>query len=783
MIDLAQGNQGPGGTSVRAGEDNDGDALSHLPPQESTTGTMRLVQPSTTFGDEAQSRQRYGSLLPNEAPRSGEDGTVEDPSSPRSFIAPLPQHGTMSSFSSYPVNSNYRRRSDSLGSDDSFDRDESRESTGFRHAVLAALGFSSSHSRPESGSTSRLPSIGQTRDSHDFAPSPNRERVGAEQPFRMSSQPTDLFSLPPMGARSSDSQHPIGLGLNYTDTRTESHLSHPSQTTWNALYREHSADLELDADMLDFSSPSHMSNSRSGSVSVFASATPASTTRSPAMMSTGPMPHSEQFHPETDEPVPAIPSDKVDGTVWSQDEQREMALFAEFSSPDSLTAALLEGSLASDGDKRSNLQALAQSSTASFPLPPQRQVATSPSGLRPRPSDNALRHSAETSTPGKAESERLSESLPIPPFSSEQLGYRRQQGEKSIDTPAPASAGIGPSIFSPTSIFSTDTFGESAPGPRQIARGSRSPESARGSTSRIASGEASRRQSHSRFSHLFAEDNHSVSGLSSVEPSSGNTFSSFRQQQKTSGNSFQDDRVYAEETAGANLRPISESISEPNSRWSMASFPGQPIVPSEVYQQAVSGHTPASAFDPSRHPTASDRPLSIAVPIATRSAIDIQDEHGFDTEKLRAKGGASDMFIRDASGTANANFDIRLAPPASSKAASFLTARSHSDSARSYTDSGSTPQDSPMEIEVSESHEIRPNDGVAREDQLPTTSDQVSVPGSGGRSKFSTSTSSSAFAGNLQPVDEQFEDGVEVEDVEDEQFGLARSPSQAVLGR
>jgi hypothetical protein len=241
--------------------------------------------------------------------------------------------------------------------------------------------------------------------------------------------------------------------------------------------------------------------------------------------------------------------------------------------------------------------------------------------------------------------------------------------------------------------------------------------------------------------------------------------------------------VYAEETAGANLRPISESISEPNSRWSMASFPGQPIVPSEVYQQAVSGHTPASAFDPSRRPTASDRPLSIAVPIATRSAIDIQEEHGFDTEKLRAKGSASDMFIRDASGTANANFDIRLAPPASSKAASFLTARSHSDSARSYTDSGSTPQDSPMEIEVSESHEIRPNDGVAREDQLPTTSDQVSVPGSAGRSKFSTSTSSSAFTGNLQPVDEQFEDGVEVEDVEDEQFGLARSPSQAVLGR
>lgn len=744
---------------------------------------MRLVQPSTTSGDAAQSSQDYGSPLPNEASRPGEDGTgtFEDPSSPRSFIAPLPPHGTMSSFSSYPVNSNYRRRSDSLRSDDSFDRDESRESTGFRHAVLAALGFSSSHSRPESGSTSRLPSTGRMRDSHEFAPSPDRERVETAQPSRMSRQPTDLFSLPPTRARSSDSHQPIGLGLNYTGTRTDSHLSHPSHTTWDALYREHSADLELDADMLDFSSPSHMSNSRSGSVSVFASATPASATRSPAMMSTGPMPHSEQFHPETDEPVPAIPNDKVDGTVWSQDEQREMALFAEFSSSDSPTAALLEGSLPADADKRSNQVALAQS-TANFPLPPQRQIATSPSGLRPRPSNNALRQSAETSSPKKAETGRLLESLPIPPFSS-QLGYRRQQGEKSINPPAPAPTGIGPSIFSPTSIFSTDTFGGSAPGQQHIAQGSKSPESAR-DTPRVASGEASRRQSNSRFSHLFAEDNPRLSRHSSVEPSSGNTFSSFRQQQKTSGNSFQDDRLYAEETAGVNLRPISESISEPNSRWSMASFPGQPIVPTEVYQQAVSGHTPSSAFDPPPRSTTSSRPLPIAVPIATRSPIDIQVEHAFDNNKQRAESGASDMFIRDASGTANANFDIRLAPPASSKAASFLTARSHSDSARSYTDSGSTPQDSPMEIEHPESRELRFNDGVMLEGQLPTFSDPVSAPGSGRRSKFSNSTSSSAFAaGNLQPLDEQFEDGVEVDDVEDEQFGLARSPSQAVHGR
>lgn len=755
---------------------------SDLQPPQSRTGTMRLVEPAPDSfkQDSTQSEQDQSSSLPHHVFQFvGEEGIPG--SSSQSFIAPLPQHGTMSSFSSYPLNSNHGRRSDSLGSDDSFDHDESRESTGFRHAVLAALGFSSSHSRPISGSVNVPSTTDRMRQSGVSVSSPIRDGGEAAHGHRIPRQATELFSLPPTGARSSESSQPIGLGLDYSGTRTESHVSHPSQSTWDALYREHSTDLELDADMLDFSSLSHMSNSRSGSISVFASATPASATRSPAMMSTGPMPHSEQFHYETDEPVPAIPSDKLNETDWTREEQRDMALFTGFSSPKTTSSALPYGLDASGARQQSRSGFSAAEPSASFPLPPARHIATSPNSLRPRPSNNALRPSPETSSPIKGDITRRLQGLP----SSESLANRRLQGEKAIDPPPPASLNVGPSIFSSTSIFSTDTFGGSAPGPQQIVQGSGSAEGPPNSAQTM-SGETNSRQSISRFSHLFAEGNRRSSAISSSEPLSGNTFSSFRQQQRrTSKTSLNDDVANVEDTARISLRPISESNSELNSRWSMSSFPGQPIVPAEVYQQAVSGHTLPSATNPSLRATTGGRPLPIAVPIATGLPIDIRNEHVYDPRTVQqAQGdGSSDMFIRDASGTANAHFDIRLAPPASSKAASFLTARSHSDSARSHTDSGSTPQDSPMDIEASEPAAQRLSEDVIHQGQLAVLPHSASASSAVRRSKFSNSSSSSAFAANLQPLDEQFEDGVEVEDVEDEQFGLARSQSQAVHGR
>lgn len=88
-----------------------------------------------------------------------------------------------------------------------------------------------------------------------------------------------------------------------------------------------------------------------------------------------------------------------------------------------------------------------------------------------------------------------------------------------------------------------------------------------------------------------------------------------------------------------------------------------------------------------------------------------------------------------------------------------------------------------MGMEHPEAGDQRSNDNAISDEQVHLYPDRWSAPGSGRRSKFSNSTLSSAFAGNLQPLDEQFEDSVELDEEGDEQHGLARSHSQAVLGR
>lgn len=552
-------------------------------------------------------------------------------------------------------------RRDSSDSDDSFTRNQNRESTGFRDAVLAALGFSSGHSRPNSGIAGSPPPAAPPMSTEAYPAQASSDGHPANRTTR-GTHPA-LFSLPPTDtAHSLDRLATVGLGLNYVPTHTESQFSHPSHSdNWDALYREHSADLDLDSDMLDFSSPSHLSNSRSGSGSVFPSAhTPGSTTRSPAMMSTGPIPHSEQFHYETDEPIPDMPNNKLDGSLWSQEDQREFALFSTaFStptSPESARSAVrkIQPSSSNAQTSPNKPSTLAQAVANTFPAPPARQIATSPRGLRPRPSAGTLRKISEMGS-GSADLNKRQEAADKPPLPPNQVESAQRLDEKAVITPSTGTF-PRPDLFSPQSVLSTNTFGgDAAVDPAKTTMGVRSPDSSN------HTGQGGEIGSRSRLSHLFADANHRLSGVSSAEPTSGNTFSSFRQQQDYQGSGERNSLV--SEQGVRTSRQMSDETGDPADRWSMSSFPGQHIVPTEVYRQAVSNGASTSNPTPTRLPQNSrrSRPLPIPMPISTRSPIEVQNEYGNDDIGT----ATSNVAMGDASGIAKASRHLSTHPWAS----------------------------------------------------------------------------------------------------------------------
>lgn len=449
----------------------------------------------------------------------------------------------------------------------------------------------------------------------------------------------ELFSLPPTNtAYSLDQVTTVGLGLSYPAAESLSHMSHPSHSdTWDALYRQHSAGLDLDSDMLDFSSPSRMSNSRSRSGSVFASApTPTSTHRSPAMMSTGPMPHSEQFHYETDEPVPDIPNSKLVEPIWSQEDQRDIALFsAAFGSPESSISAERNAQLCETDllGAASKPVTTAHAVPGIFPLPPARQVATSPRGLRPRPSAGTLRQIAESFPIQNQSNEKVSdEAMPAIAHS-----FQRQEPATLI---SPTATVFGaPDLFSPKSVFSTNTFGGDIAGnSARLPTGVTSPGSNDVSVERRLAG--TDLGARSRLSHLFADADHRSSDASSVEPLSGNTFSSFREQQDRQENDESVNRIH--DRPERDSRRQGDKFKDPTDRWSMSSFPGQPIVPTEVYRQAVSDDTTTRGpvFDVSPPHGRKSRPLPLPTPISTRSPMEVQNEYG-PAEGYKEISGAS----------------------------------------------------------------------------------------------------------------------------------------------
>lgn len=647
-----------GGYRPTSTEDQYQDAVDDTSTRNSRRGTIRLVhsQENTPLATDAVNH----SNVMTERESLGAD--IENHSSGLPFSSSTREAeqrpvDSTPSFSPYAQETADGRQSQSSDSDDSFTRNQNRESTGFREAVLAALGFSSGHSRPNSG----VAGTGPTDETPTSSHAPQAQAgfdSGSNYDAPRDAQP-ELFSLPPTDtAHSLDRLATVGLGLNYLTSQTESQMSHPSHSdTWDALYRQHSADLDLDSDMLDFSSPSRMSNSRSGSGSVFASAhTPASTNRSPAMMSTGPMPHSEQFHYETDEPVPDIPDNKLPDTVWSQEDRREIALFSTaFSSPESPRSAEPD-TRPFDTNFPPNVtrpSTTAPAVSSNFPLPPVRQIATSPRGLRPRPSAGTLRQMADSASDSAA-LDKPHEVSRKPVFLSEPGGDLQRRPENTVTSPS-VSAFSRPDLFSPKSVISTNTFGGDIAGdPGRLPNaGVMSPDS---------SNDAAREHrsvgtdfgSRSRLSHLFADAHQRSSVISSVEPMSGNTFSSFRQQQEHQDSGEPASRVN-DHSAGTSRR-LNENADDLTDRWSMSSFPGQPIVPAEVYQRAVSSDTTTNSLahdaPPRNHQRS--RPLPIPTPISTRSPIEVQNEYARGDEGDAEDSGVwrSNLAMGDASGTA-----------------------------------------------------------------------------------------------------------------------------------
>ena len=143
--------------------------------------------------------------------------------------------------------------------------------------------------------------------------------------------------------------------------------------------------------------------------------------------------------------------------------------------------------------------------------------------------------------------------------------------------------------------------------------------------------------------------------MSSTEPLTGNTFSSFREQQNHGGISESANRVDDHATKGAFRN--GGNANDPMDRWSVSSFPGQPIVPSEVYRQAVSSEisTNGAAFNSPRK-SGKSRPLPIPAPISTRSPIEVQSEYGTATGYMEDR--ATNLAMGDVSATAKVRYHL-----------------------------------------------------------------------------------------------------------------------------
>lgn len=121
-----------------------------------------------------------------------------------------------------------------------------------------------------------------------------------------------------------------------------------------------------------------------------------------------------------------------------------------------------------------------------------------------------------------------------------------------------------------------------------------------------------------------------------------------------------------------------------------------------------------------------------------------------------------------------------LAPP-SSQAGSFFTAHSSSSSAKSQNDAASTPAHSPLDADQNRGPEYESEGDDYVQHMLPK--ERSFATGSGRRPKFSNSSTSSAMAvPTLQPLDERFEDSLEVGD-ELEHHETSSQSLAAVHGR
>ena len=601
---------------------------------QGSKGTIRLVPPSTAVegvrsGDHNQEHSL--SVLPDRYLREQEPSSTQPTAESAPFIDTYADGG-------------FERRTEHGGSFSSYEYDResrtsnnNRDSTGFRHAVLAALGFSSGHTRLPSGEGGHLPDLGL---GDQVLSSPDGTR---EPPTTMPRNDSSaLFSLPPNVSQSTSSgpSQPVGLGIAYGRARSGSQFSHPSHTgTWDALYPDHQMGLDLDSDMLDFSSPSGISNSLSRSDSVFAPGqTPGSATRSPAMMSTGPMPHSEQFHVE-EVPSPRATSPR-EGNGWNAEEEKDIALVMATFDPQQQPSQekTLEVPLSAS---TAISQRASPISPKRFPLPPQRQLATSPRGLRPRPSESMLRQPVSE------------EGIPTEP-TSEQVADISEQTGIPVATPTRPTADTGASILSPASIYSTNTFGGRQANPLSppIVGG------LDGSTENW---------SRARFSHLFAGKTSRASAVSASEPISGNSFSSFQQQQQQNQGSAWNQTGQSARTSGPDeariLQPSSSMYSVADhqgseNRWSTVSFPGHPIVSPEIFQNAALGLHSTDPPSTSQRPTDEARPRRrpLPKPISTRSAIEVQRERALSGEGGHGNHGtpleSADLAMGDASSAA-----------------------------------------------------------------------------------------------------------------------------------
>ncbi|KAJ9120028.1 hypothetical protein QFC22_002925 [Naganishia vaughanmartiniae] len=711
---------------------------------QGSRGTIRLVPPSTAVDDLARGDvglEERSENLPAALPTTTESAP---------FLDQQRDDGSLPA----------RERGESFSSYESRTSNDKRDSAGFRHAVLAALGFSSGHTRLSSGGGD-LPDLGLG----DPVSSPEGARRTEEQPGTLSRNDScGLFSLPPnvsQSMSSGPSQH-VGLGIAYDGARRESQFSHPSLAgTWDALYPDHQMDLDLDSDMLDFSSPSGVSHSLSGS-----GQTSGSDTRSPAMMSTGPMPHSEQFHVE--EPTPPMPSPQG-GNGWNAEEEKDIALaMATYDSQQPLDQERhLELPLSAT---TALSQELSPISPKRFPVPPQRQLATSPRGLRPRPSESMLR-------------QPISEEGVYENPASDQVAHLPQRSSIPVVTPTRPNADTSAGLLSPASIYSTNTFGGHAPARQD------NPLSPPIVGAPDGSSESWPR---ARFSHLFA----GRTRISGSEPISGNSFSSLQQQQCTAWNQSGSSSRKSGPDEARILQPSSSTYTiadQPSeNRWSTVSFPGHPIVSPEMFQNAALGLRSEEEPTSSPHTTEGvKRRRPLPKPISTRSPMEVQRERAFRGEVDHGTGvtplESADLAMGDASSAAQSVILVRppssRAPP-SSQAGSFFTAQSSSGSSKSRAEHGETPRESPSDLTDLETTIVYP-ETMSNDNRLPqaTSSAHDGRMMRHRRSKMSNSTSSSSVmaTSNLQPLPENLEDAEHSLREEGEMQELPRTISMSAM--